>query len=232
MCRAEIRGPIVFDPEAQPRRDRDGLAEVGAIILCGGQSRRMGRDKATLPLGPKETMLQRVVRLLGVVVPPERIVCAAAPGQTLPELPPGVRTVYDSPKDCGPLGGLAAGLKALQGEARAAYVTSCDAPLLVPDFVRRMFDLLDDYEIAAPHDGERFYPLSAVYCTAVLPAVEKRLAGRDHSLVGLLSACRTRRVPADAMRDIDPELASLAGCNSPREYEEMLARTRVHEPNR
>ena len=41
----------------------------GAIILCGGASSRMGRDKAWLPFGPDEVMLQRVVRLVGEVVP-------------------------------------------------------------------------------------------------------------------------------------------------------------------
>ena len=61
----------------------------GAIILCGGKSSRMGRDKASLPFGP-ELMLQRVVRLLGEVVDPRKIVVVAAPGQSLPELPAGV----------------------------------------------------------------------------------------------------------------------------------------------
>ena len=55
------------------------------IVLCGGKSTRMGVPKATLPFGP-ETMLQRVVRLLGTVVSP--IVVVAARGQELaPELP-------------------------------------------------------------------------------------------------------------------------------------------------
>ena len=56
-----------------------------ASCLCGGKSTRMGVPKATLPFGP-ETMLQRVVRLLGTVVSP--IVVVAARGQELPELPP------------------------------------------------------------------------------------------------------------------------------------------------
>ena len=52
----------------------------GAIILCGGKSSRMGRDKATLPFGP-ELMLQRVVRLIGEVVEPgeHRGRCRAGP---------------------------------------------------------------------------------------------------------------------------------------------------------
>ena len=58
--------------------------EKGAIILCGGKSSRMGRDKATLPFG-SEVMLQRVIRLVSQVVNVHRIVVVAAPGQALPE---------------------------------------------------------------------------------------------------------------------------------------------------
>ena len=199
----------------------------GAIILCGGQSARMGRDKATLPFGPGETMLQRVVRLVGEVVPPERIVCAAAPEQRLPSLPAGVRTVFDRQAGCGPLAGLAAGLEVLRADADAVYITSCDVPLLVPSFVRRMFELLADYAIAAPHDGERFHPLAAVYRTDVLPAVEAQLATGDRSLLALLGACRTRRVPADELRDVDPKLASLANCNTPADYQNALQRSHL-----
>ena len=65
---------------------------AGGIVLCGGKSTRMGVPKATLPFGP-ETMLQRVVRLLGTVVSP--IVVVAAREQSLPQLPDGVMVAHD-----------------------------------------------------------------------------------------------------------------------------------------
>ena len=61
-------------------------------MLCGGKSTRMGTSKALLPFGP-ETMLQRVVRLLGDIVSP--IVVVAAVDQELPELPRGVIVTRD-----------------------------------------------------------------------------------------------------------------------------------------
>ena len=78
---------------------------AGGIVLCGGRSTRMGVPKATLPFGP-ETMLQRVVRLLGTVVSP--IVVVAAREQSLPELPATSRSLATSAssagrsKDCAP----------------------------------------------------------------------------------------------------------------------------------
>src|SRR5688572_12132394 len=116
--------------------DRDNLLHamdlsVGGIVLCGGKSQRMGRPKAWLPfLG--ESMLSRVVRLLRQVVDP--VVVVAAPGQKLPPLRAEVTVIRDKHEGKGPLAGIAAGLHALAGKVDAAYVSSCDVPLLQPAF--------------------------------------------------------------------------------------------------
>src|SRR3954471_1243536 len=83
----------------------------GALILCGGKSSRMGRDKATLPFGP-ELMLQRVVRLLSEVIEPRNLVVVAAPEQRLPPLSPEIVVARDHREGRGPLEGLLAGLDA------------------------------------------------------------------------------------------------------------------------
>ena len=73
---------------------------VGGVVLCGGQSSRMGRPKAWLPFGD-ELMLPRVVRLLSDAVSP--IVVVAAPEQVVPPLPADVQVVRDEEKGRGPL---------------------------------------------------------------------------------------------------------------------------------
>src|SRR6185436_5576771 len=98
----------------------------------------MGFPKALLPFGD-ETMLQRVVRLLGTVVSP--VVVVAAPGQQVPALPAGGS---DEREGRGPLEALRVGLNALPVDVDAAYVTSCDVPLLVPAFAQRMIELAAD----------------------------------------------------------------------------------------
>jgi molybdopterin-guanine dinucleotide biosynthesis protein A len=133
------------------------MLRVGGVVLCGGQSSRMGRPKAWLPVGG-ETMLGRVVRLLGGVVSP--IVVVAAPGQDVPPLPPDVEVVRDPEQGHGPLQGLAVGLAALRGRADAAYASSCDVPLLRPAFVRRMVELLGDHAVCVPDVGGYRHPLA------------------------------------------------------------------------
>src|SRR5438552_17509333 len=108
------------------------MTKVGGVILCGGQSQRMGRPKAWLPFAG-QTMLARVIGLLCEIVSP--IVVVAAPEQELPPIPEDVKIVRDDEKGRGPLQGLAAGLGALEGRADAAYVSSCDVPFLHPAFV-------------------------------------------------------------------------------------------------
>src|SRR5436309_3943430 len=146
---------------------------VGGIVLCGGQSKRMGRPKAWLPFGG-ELMLPRVVRLLGEAVAP--LVVVAAPGQDVPPLPAEVEIVRDPEQGRGPLQGLAAGLAALRGKADAAYLSSCDVPFLKPAFVRRLIDLLGDHHICVPRIGEYHHPLAAIYRIEVHETVRRLLA--------------------------------------------------------
>jgi len=182
----------------------------------------MGRDKAMLAFGPEEVLLERVVRLVGEVVPQDRIVCVAADGQLLPSLPAGIHVLRDDQPHCGPLAGLTTGIAALKGRADAALACGCDTPLLVPGFIARMFERLADHQIAAPHDGQRFHPLAAVYRADVLPIAESLLAAGERSLQALLERCDLCRVPTDDLRDVDSELASLRGCNTPAEYRLLL----------
>ena len=192
---------------------------AGGVVLCGGRSTRMGVAKATLPFGP-ETMLQRVVRLLGGTVSP--IVAVAAREQELPPLPPSVLVARDEREAKGPLEGLRAGLAALPPSVDAAYVTSCDVPLLVPAFVERMLALLGDHDIAVMEIDGFPHPLSAVYRRSVLPQVESLLAQDRLRPVFLFEAVRTRRVSPGEMREVDPDLCTLRNLNTREDYEAAL----------
>jgi molybdopterin-guanine dinucleotide biosynthesis protein A len=179
----------------------------------------MGVAKATLPFGP-ETMLQRVVRLLGTTVSP--IVAVAAADQVLPELPREVIVARDEREARGPLEGLRAGLQALPAPVDAAYVTSCDVPLLVPAFVTHMLSLLGEHDIAVMEIDGFTHPLSAVYRRSVLPQVESLLAENRLRPAFLFDAMRTRRVSPDEMRAVDPDLRTLRNLNTREDYEAAL----------
>lgn len=195
------------------------MTQVAGIVLCGGQSKRMGRPKAWLPIAG-ELMLPRVVRLLREAVAP--IVVVAAPDQDLPPLPGEVRIVRDEAQGRGPLQGLAAGLAALHGLADAAYACGCDVPFLQPAFVRRMIDLLGAHQICVPRVGGYHHPLAAVYRVEVQDAVRNLLQDNRLRPAYLFDQVPTRIVEAAELADIDPTFATLRNLNTPEEYEQAL----------
>ncbi len=192
---------------------------VGGIVLCGGQSKRMGRPKAWLPFAG-ELMLPRVVRLLSQAVTP--VVVVAAPGQELPPLPADVAVAHDVEFGRGPLQGLAAGLSALQGQADAAYLSSCDVPFLQPAFVRRLIALLGNHAVCVARIGDYHHPLAAVYRLEVLEPVNRLLSENRLRPFFLFAEVPTRVVEASELQDTDPNFGTLRNLNTPEEYEAAL----------
>ncbi len=177
----------------------------------------MGRSKADLPFG-NETMLQRVVRILGQVVSP--IVVVAAVDQRVPDLAGETIIVRDRVPQQGPLEGLRCGLSAIADGCQYAYATSCDVPLLVPAFVRRLIQSLEDYDVVVPVEDQFHHPLAAVYRTQLVPVIESLLAAEQRRPVALFDAVRTRRVSIEQFRDVDPDLQTLRNLNTPEQYQQ------------
>jgi molybdopterin-guanine dinucleotide biosynthesis protein A len=113
---------------------------------------------------------------------------------------------------------LAAGLSALGDLADAAYLSSCDVPLLRPAFVRRMIDLLGDHAACVPNVDGRLHPLAAVYRRSVLAVANQLLADAQLRMTFLFDVVPTRFVTAAELTDADPNLCSLRNLNTPENY--------------
>ena len=187
-----------------------------AIVLCGGKSSRMGFPKWQLPFGD-ERMLDRILRVTGEVT--ETQVVVAAEGQALGGLPTNVQLAYDEQPERGPLQGIHAGLKALPPGIQAAYVTSCDVPMLCTEFVNALFALLGPKtDIVVPKQENFYHPLSAVYRPRVLPKVADLLAADRLRPVFLFDQVDTQRISVEALRNVDPKLDSLRNLNDADSY--------------
>jgi len=203
-------------------------SSFGVVVVCGGQSRRMGTPKAWLPVG-KEVMLQRIVRIVREAVSGP-IVAVAAADQSLPPLPADVLMARDERPDRGPLEGLSAGFKRIveiaSGEAvcETVFVTSCDVPLLQPALVRYVCESLGDFSAAVPQTDGYVHPLGAAYHVRnVLPEIAALLAADQLRLRPLFDRVRTRFLTEAELRAVDPRLDSLRNLNTPEEYEAALA---------
>ena len=191
-------------------------------MLAGGRSTRMGRPKAWLPVGGR-TMLETVVKAIadGLGDRAAPILVVGAPGQDLPALGAPVLRIDDDVAGEGPLRGMAAGLAALRGAAHAAFVSSCDVPLLRPAFVARMLALLGDHDIAVPVIAGLHHPLAAVYRIEVLQTALDLLARDRRRPFFLFEACRTRIVTPADLQEADADLDSLKNVNTPEDYESL-----------
>jgi molybdopterin-guanine dinucleotide biosynthesis protein A len=176
----------------------------------------MGSPKEWLPIGA-ERFLPRIVRIISEVVQP--VIVAAAHGQDLPSLPTGVEVVRDRRDDCGPLEGLATGLRAMQQLGLdTAYVSSTDVPFLEPAFVCQVLSQLENAWVAVPFVSGRLHPMAAVYRATCLPAIDRLLDSGRFRPTFLFDEVLTRRIDASQFRGIDPRV-SLRNVNSPEDYE-------------
>ncbi|UCE60475.1 MAG: NTP transferase domain-containing protein [Phycisphaerales bacterium] len=179
----------------------------------------MGTAKAWLRAG-NEYLLQRVVRIVGGVVEP--VVVAARLAQDLPTLPECVSVVHDVIADAGPLAGVAAGFEVLAPGCDAAFVISCDHPLIKGAFVRRLVDLLSDHPGVIPQLETQLYPLTAIYRLDTQSLLRQMLANSEFRVHDFAHRTGAHPIPASTLADADPGLDSLRNVNDPAEYAAFL----------
>ncbi len=196
---------------------------AAAVLLVGGRSTRMGHSKAELTWHG-QSFADRIARVL-LRATGGPLVVVAAPGQPLPPLPPAAQVVTDEREGRGPLEGIAAGLRALPGDA-VAYVSSTDVPLLHPALVRHVITAVEaDVDIAVCETESRFHPLAGAYRATVLPAVESLLEDDRLRPRELFGRVQTRVLDAEVLladpsvSRLDPSLSSLMNLNDPADYE-------------
>ena len=184
------------------------------VILAGGLSRRMGRDKAALPAGDG-TLIEHLARRLAPVVE-ETIV---AGGSVTPNLP-DVRLVADRADGLGPLGGMHAGLTAARYPH--VWVVACDLPDVQPAVVTRLGEMSAGYDAVVPRIGGEPQGVCALYLRSLASRIDGLLNAGERSIRSLLAASNVRYVTAEELRTVDPELRSFRNINTPADYEAWL----------
>lgn len=205
------------------------LTDLGAVVLCGGQSSRMKFPKAMLPFGNKR-MLTHITDLIRVEI--EHITVVAYPDQTLPELNHEIQVVHDTVAFQGPLSGILSGFQT-SGQPDWLFVTATDAPLLKLDLVSYLFEIAQqsDYDVVMPFDGKYHYPLTAIYKRRpVLQKVEELLNEQRYRPVFLLESLSHQLISVDDLRGVDPNLDSFKNINSRNEYRTLLKSNHLEIP--
>lgn len=155
-----------------------------ALILAGGRSRRMGRDKALLPWG-RETLLERAVRFWQTSGRVDRVLVAEGTPGRLSPLPAGAEPVADRVPGQGPMGGLLAGFEA--SGAELLYISAVDLPNLRHEAILPP----PEHDVAVYRRDGRPEPLFGVYRCSVVPAARALLERGDGKMSHLLEAVDT-----------------------------------------
>ena len=184
------------------------------VILAGGHSRRMGRDKAALPAGDG-TLIEHLARRLAAVVD-ETIV---AGGSMRPPIE-GARFVPDYHPGLGPLAGVLAGLTAARQPL--VWVVGCDLPDVEPALGRLLLALAGDYDAVVPRPEDQPEGVCALYVRELAPRIGALLDAGVRSIKSLLDRSTVRYVASDELRAVDPGLRSFRNINTPADYEAWL----------
>jgi molybdopterin-guanine dinucleotide biosynthesis protein A len=194
-------------------------SQLSAAALAGGQSRRMGTDKALLPLvAGGQPMLRLVLERLASVA--DDVLVVANEQERYATF--GARVVPDLHPQVGALGGIQAAISWSAHEH--CLVVACDMPFLSLPLLRRMASEPRNYDVLVPlipgesrqrGDGLVFQTLHAIYGKRCLPFIEKRIADGQRQVVGFFEDVRVRTLDVAEVLRWDPDLRSFFNANTP-----------------
>lgn len=188
--------------------------KTAAVILAGGMSRRMGRDKAALPFG-EETMLSHLVRLYR----PHFDITAVSVNTAGRFETYGALEVVDRHPGDGPLAGLEAAF--LDTDADLIFLTGTDLPLGDPALAHHLMEVRGDHDACLIRSAKGLEPLFAIYSSTCLDAVRKSLEEGRRSMFSMLQQVHTLELSAESLTDFNVQRI-LTNVNDPEEYARVL----------
>ena len=156
-------------------------------ILAGGESSRMGCNKALIRIGNERIIDRLSSRLEGSG---EIIISAAKPGLYEDT---GYRTVYDENKKIGPIEGIRRVLSAADTEY--VFICAADMPNITKELVSYLAGYISsDHDCYVIADEDHIEPLCAVYSKSLLPVIEELIREGNYRLREIFKRCRTKYV--------------------------------------
>ena len=186
------------------------ISDCTALILAGGESRRMGQDKARLLLG-EYTLLQRVISTL------QPLFAEVMVSVRHPHTDCALLQICDDANYAGPLAGLLAGIA--QSQTPWLFVLACDMPFISPQLIQALSQHRNAaWDAVVPVVDGHPQPLAAFYATRVIDQIQENLnSTAKHSLRALLDQCAVCYVPESELRAADPALHSFFDLDTPED---------------
>lgn len=192
------------------------LSRTG-IILAGGQSSRMGQNKALMMIDGV-SVIERIAIELETIT--DELLIVTNTFHTFDYL--NIPMVEDEQKGKGPLAGIQAGLKASQSEKN--LIVACDMPFISSSLGALLLEELEDYQVAIPKFEGRMHPLFGAYRKDALPAVSQSLEKNELRMMSLLQNLHVRYISEDILsgKGIFVKETAVFNMNDQIEYEQAL----------
>lgn len=185
------------------------IADCTAIILAGGESKRMGRDKASLLLG-EQTLLQHVAAIMQTIFP--RVLVSVR--QPRPDI--ALPQICDTYVEAGPLAGLYTALTHAQTPWIFAIAT--DMPFVQPALIDYLAKRRDGFQAVVPMVHGHPQPLAAFYATSCLTPFRAQLEENGkRSLRAALEPLKVSYVDEADLLAADPGLRSFFDLDTPQD---------------
>jgi molybdenum cofactor guanylyltransferase len=191
--------------------EKQSKPQLTGLVLAGGASSRMGRDKAFLKLDERP-MIMIIIKKLKAVC--SELLIVANDRQRYSKV--GVPVVTDRFPGVGVLAGLHAGLEAASHELTLAV--GCDMPFLRPDLLRAFANWAEGYDVVLLRRGEHVEPLHAMYRRTCLPAMEAAIRADQRRVISFFPQVRVRYVTPDEIAPFDPTFQSFRNVNTPEDW--------------
>ena len=196
---------------------------ISVVIQAGGQSSRMGQDKALVSLAGRPMIEHILTRLAGLGA--ETIITTNNPGD-YEHL--GLPLASDEEPGAGALPGLHTALKAAQGDN--VFVLACDMPFVNRLLVEHLLGLASRADVIVPCWEDAYQTMHAVYARKkCLRAVDNALEQGEQRMISFYSDVEVYPVPSEEIAEIDPKGRSFFNVNTPEdlaEAERLLAQAR------
>jgi molybdopterin-guanine dinucleotide biosynthesis protein A len=213
-------GLCAFPPPRLPERSRcisrymEADMESSVVILAGGKSSRLGRDKSFL-LMEGQPLVARLVQKLSVLSDDLIIVTNDATGYEKLALP--ARLVPDLRPGVGSLMGIYSGLTVARHPQ--ALTVACDMPFLSLPLLRYMLSQADGVDVVIPRLGGLLEPLHAIYNKSCLAAMDRLLAQNRRQIIAFFPEVDVRYVEEEEVDRFDPHHLSFVNVNTLEDWE-------------
>jgi len=178
------------------------------VILAGGESKRMGQDKASM-LMADDTLLNHVIRriqpLFGV---PFISVRESRKHLLFPQL-------CDRMNGAGPMAGIETALERV--DSQWVFAIACDMPFVSSGLIDAMAEKRDDHDMVVPFVDGSLQPLAAFYSKSCLPCMQSQLKSGDRSLKSLIRKLDAIIFTEGECRQYDPDLQSFLDLDTPED---------------